>query len=223
MHLKLAAIAVFTLAASAAAAQTAPVWGQAPSVADVARAYPAKARAAGVDGNVLLSCTLTPRRTPYACVALTENPGGYGFGAAARKLVESMVADAGPGIATGAEVRIPVVFRSDILKAEAPTVRAPKWAELPSADAFQTTFPKTENGVNDVRVALVCTVQPGGALSDCVVDREEPAGMGYGTGALALAPKFRVAPWSADGEPTVGARVRVPIRYQLQQVSAAQR
>ena len=71
------------------------------------------------------------------------------------------------------------------------------------------------NGVNELRLALVCSAAAGGLLTGCVVDREEPAGQGYGQGALALGPKFRVGPWSLDGLPTTGARVRVPIRYQL--------
>ncbi|MET0271667.1 MAG: hypothetical protein ABW360_01620 [Phenylobacterium sp.] len=213
----------FSLAASAAAAQTAPTWVAAPTVADVVAAYPAKARAAGVEGSVLLSCTVSARRSMHACVPLTEEPRGYGFGTAARKLVEGLTVAQGPGITTGADVRVPVAFKADLLKSATPMVAKPRWSELPSAEAFQATFPKTENGVNAVRVALVCTVQADGSLNGCAVDREEPAGMGYGDGALALASKFRVAPWSVDGEPTVGAKVRVPIRYELQQVTAAQR
>nr|MEA2799222.1 hypothetical protein [Phenylobacterium sp.] len=53
------------------------------------------------------------------------------------------------------------------------------------------------------------------------VDQEEPAGQGFGEGALALASKFRVGPWSLDGEPTVGAKLRVPIRYELTPVKQA--
>ncbi|MCR5878857.1 hypothetical protein [Phenylobacterium sp. J367] len=75
--------------------------------------------------------------------------------------------------------------------------------------------------MNSIRVAYICTAQEGGALTDCALDREEPAGQGYGQAALALMPKFRVGAWSADGQPTYGAKVRVPIRYELKQVQAA--
>ncbi len=74
--------------------------------------------------------------------------------------------------------------------------------------------------MNQVRVVLDCTVAAGGALSGCTVDREEPAGLGYGQGALAVATKFRVSPWSQDGQPTVGAKLRVPIRYELTPAAA---
>ena len=197
----------------AASAETPPVWAEAPGVAEVAAAYPAKARAAGLGGHVNLSCEINRDGRPRDCAALGEQPSGYGFGFAARKLAERMrVADAA---LRGQEIRIPVTFDPALLKGEVLVVTKPVWAALPSAEDFQASFPKTANGVNDVRVALVCAAAAGGALTGCLVDREDPAGQGYGQGALALAPKFRVGPWSLDGMATAGARVRVPIRYQL--------
>lgn len=206
------------LAATAAAAQPVAVtWAEAPSVADVAAAYPAKARAANAGGMANLSCTVGHDGRPRDCVALGESPSGLGFGFAARKLAEKMrITQSG---LAGQEVRVPVTFDPALLKAEPLTIARPAWAELPSAADFQASFPQTANGVNEVRVALVCSVAAGGALSGCAVDREEPAGQGYGQGALALAPKFKVGPWSQDGQPTAGAKVRVPIRYQLTQVA----
>ena len=220
MSLKLVALAAsasapMVMLAGAAAAQT---WAEAPSVADVAAAYPAKAKAAGTGGMVDLTCTLNHDGHPRDCAALGERPSGLGFGFAARKLAERMrVAESGMN---GREVRIPVVFDPAVLRSAAPTVTQPAWTALPSAQDFQASFPQTANGVNTVRVALVCDVAAGGTLSGCAVDREEPAGQGYGQGALALAPKFKVGPWSLQGEPTVGARVRVPIRFELTQVAA---
>jgi hypothetical protein len=96
----------------------------------------------------------------------------------------------------------------------------PVWLALPSAADFQASFPQTANGVNDVRVTLVCQADDRGALSQCAVDREEPAEQGYGQGALSLAPKFRLGPWSRDGLPTAGAKVRVPIHYQMTPAAA---
>ena len=215
-----AATAVALLAvlpATASLAQQAPTWVEAPTVADMVGAYPAKAKAAGVGGAVNLTCTVGREGRPRDCAALGEKPTGYGFDTAAKKLVQKLRTDE-PGM-LNREVTIPVTFDPAVL-AGAPTITRPAWAELPSAADFQASFPKTANGVNEVRVALVCTVAAGGALDGCTVDREEPAGQGYGQGALALAPKFRVAPWSQDGQPTRGAKVRVPIRYQLTQAPA---
>jgi TonB family protein len=222
MRIRTAVVLGFATSAIAATAATAqPVavtWAEVPSAADMAAAYPAKAKAAGVGGMANLSCSLNAQGHPRDCVALGEQPAGLGFGFAARKLAEKMrVAEIG---LNGREVRIPVTFDPAVLKAEPITIARPAWAVLPSAADFQASFPKTANGVNEVRVAMVCTVGADGVLSGCAVDREEPAGQGYGQGALALAPKFRVGPWSQDGQPTAGAKVRVPIRYQLTQVAA---
>jgi hypothetical protein len=43
--------------------------------------------------------------------------------------------------------------------------------------------------------------------------------MGFGAAALSLAPKFQVNPWSAEGLPVVGGRIRVPMRYTLKAAS----
>lgn len=212
-----AVAACAAMIAGAAGAQETVTWVEAPSVSDVAAAYPAKAKAAGVGGAVNLSCEIGHDGRPRDCAAIGEQPSGYGFGFAARKLAGKLrVGETGMA---GKEVRVPVSFDLAMAKGEPPTVLRPAWTALPAAADFQASFPKTANGVNEVRVAMVCSVGEGGALAGCVVDREEPAGQGYGQGALALAPKFRVGPWSQDGLPTAGAKVRVPIRYQLTQVA----
>jgi TonB family protein len=212
-----AALAVASVVPTTVAAQQTPSWSEAPTVADVAAAYPAKARAAGVGGVVDLTCTMNREGRPRDCYAIGEKPGNMGFGSAAKKLAEKLHA-AGPSLA-GQEVRVPVTFDPGVVNGAA-SVHAPAWAALPSPADFQASFPKTANGVNDVRVTLVCSVAAGGDLTACAVDREEPAGQGYGVAALALAPKIRVAPWSQEGEPTVGAKVRVPLHYQLTQAQA---
>jgi hypothetical protein len=199
-------------AAYAAVNQTPVSWSEAPSVADIAAAYPAKAKAARVGGQVTLTCQIGRDAHPRDCAAVTEKPGGYGFGAAARKLAEKLKAD--DQSLTGQNIFIPVSFDPDVLTGST-TVTKPVWASLPSATDFQATFPKTENGVNHVRVVLGCTVEAGGGLGGCAVAQEDPPGQGYGAGALALAAKFRVAPWTLDGAPTVGAHIKLPIRYEL--------
>ena len=123
----------------------------------------------------------------------------------------------------GQETRFTLAFPAEWAKGGPLTVRAPKWAALPSVSDMQTTIPKGDGGPNDVRVTLVCDVQAGGSLSGCVVDRESPAGQGFGPGVLALAPKFKVEALSADGTPTVGGKVRVPVRYDLKPVTQAAR
>jgi len=205
------------LIAQAAAADVVPSFADGPTVADLAAAYPAKAKAAGVGGAVNLTCVIGRDLHPRDCAALTERPGSYGFGFAAAKIAEKLTVDSSALI--GRNVFIPVTFDPAVLTGTA-VVTKPAWAAMPTAADFQSTFPKTQNGVNDVRVVLGCTVQAGGVLGACAVAQETPPGQGYGEGALALASKFKVAPWSTDGAPTIGAKIRLPIHYELTPVPA---
>lgn len=212
-----AAFAVLLLAtAGPATAQTA--WTAAPTAADMAAAYPAKAKAENIGGGVELTCTANRKGAMTDCDVLAESPRGYGFGSAARRLAEQL---RGEGVVNGTEVRVPITFLPDIGKGATATVKTPKWTALPTVEEMQSVVPKVEGGPNEVRVTLVCDVQAGGALAGCKVDREEPAGQGFGQAVLALAPKFRADLMSAEGAPTVGARVRVPVRFSLRPVQQA--
>jgi hypothetical protein len=206
-----AAIAA-SAAVTPASAQADRAWVEAPTVADIAAAYPARAKSGAVSGQVELTCEMARDGHPRDCAALTEKPGGYGFGAAAVKLATHL--KVGDQSLTNQNIFIPVTFDAAVLKGEA-MVTKPAWLVLPSAEDLNATFPKTQNGVNKVRVVLGCTVEAGGSLGGCSVAQEDPPGQGYGAGALALASKFRLGPWSQDGEPTVGAHIKLPIRYEL--------
>ena len=105
MFRKLALVSVAAFAAAPAAAQTTQtVWLAAPTAADVAAAYPEKARAAGLGGGVELMCSAARDGSMRDCDVLGESPRGQGFGNAARKLAETKMRAA--GVAKGAEVRV---------------------------------------------------------------------------------------------------------------------
>jgi TonB family protein len=179
---RIAAFTVLLMAAGPAAAQTA--WIAAPTVADMAAAYPAKAKAEGIGGGVEMVCSANRNGGLDNCDVLAESPRGYGFGGAAKTLAKQLRGD---GLINGAEVRVPVTFLPAMAKGGVVTVRTPHWTALPSLADLQTAAPKSEGGPNEVRVTLVCDVQAGGSLSGCSVDREEPAGHGFGPAILALA------------------------------------
>lgn len=211
-----AASLIALAAAVPATAQT--VWTSAPTAADMAAVYPAKAKAEGIGGGVELVCAAARDGGLTACDVLGETPRGYGFGSAARKLAQSIKV---AGVAKDAEVRLPITFSPDLAKGGVATVKTPQWTAIPSLTDMQSIVPKTEGGPNNVRVTLVCDVLPGGSLGGCAVDREEPAGQGFGPAVLGLAPKFQVALMSAEGMPTVGSKVRVPVRFDLKPVQQA--
>jgi hypothetical protein len=210
-----AAAGVLSLAASAAVAAEPPTWVEAPTYADAAAVYPAKARAEHVAGSAVMSCTVTLNGRLSDCAAIAAQPQGMGFDDAAHRLTPKLKAQLGGGVRSGSEVRFTIGFTPEMAEAKPALESNITWMALPAMSDFQASFPKTENGVNHVRVVMDCSVGTGGSLSGCAVESEEPAGQGYGAGALALAPKIRVGLLTADGVPTVGARVRVPIRYEL--------
>lgn len=216
-----------TLAIASAAALCAapafaePVWVAAPTTADVAAAFPEKAKAAGIGGGVELMCTAARDGSMTDCDILNETPRGYGFGNAARRLAEQKMRAA--GVAKNDEVRVPVGFPAELANRLSYTVKTPVWTAVPTVGDIQAVVPKAEGGPNNARVTLVCEVQPGGSLTGCVVDREEPVGQGFGPAILTLASKFQVGPLSGEATPTVGAKVRVPVRFELRPANQAAR
>jgi protein TonB len=95
-----------------------------------------------------------------------------------------------------------------------PTViAAPVWLQTPTAEDFARYYPAEAlaRGVAG-RVTLACLVNANGRLS-CVVLREAPTNRGFGDAALRVSRSFLIAPATSDGEPTVGCRVNVPLRF----------
>jgi hypothetical protein len=214
-HVLLAATAAAAFAC-AACAQTAPNWLEAPSFAQAAALYPPKAKAAGTNAKADLSCTVDRHGHLGDCAVIEERPSGMAVATAAKKLAAQLKIAA----SNGTEVRVTLAFTPEMLKGAEGFAGNPTWAALPASADFQAAFPKSVGGPNTARVVLDCVVADGGALSACKVESEDPAGQGLGAGALGLAPKFRVGLLTVEGAPTVGAHVRVPIRYELQQVPA---
>ena len=199
-------------------APAAMAWLQAPSYADMAEAYPKKAREGYLAGHVTVNCDIGSYGALLDCTTITEEPKGQGFGAAAHNLARKFKAPptlAGKSLAA-AKVQLPFTFDPAILGDQKPAIGKPQWAALPNADQTAAAFAAVAKaGVNGtVRVMMVCTVQPGGSVSNCSVAREEPAGQGVGQAALSLAADFRISTWTTEGLPTVGGTVDIPLRYE---------
>lgn len=92
----------------------------------------------------------------------------------------------------------------------------PTFLERPSGRDFERYFPPRalERGQSG-RVMLDCIVAADGRIS-CTVSQEDPPGWGFGEASLRAAREFRVAPATADGRPTSGGRIRVPMTWRAQ-------
>lgn len=192
-------------------------WVEAPAYADVAAAYPKKARAERIGGRATVACTMTREGRLSNCDAISVNPRNYGFDTAAKALAKSfrLQVTTPDDIAAVRDlmVHLPFTFDPGMLDAAAPVVGKPNWAALPTGEAIVAAFEATK-AKGTVRAQLRCIVQPGGGLGDCTVASEQPAGAGIAAAALTLVSSFKVTTWTAEGLPTVGGVILVPLRYE---------
>jgi TonB family protein len=92
-----------------------------------------------------------------------------------------------------------------------PGVSDPEWLAEPSFEDRAKAYPPAAlaKGLSG-RTTLRCKVNADGALADCALASETPAGMGFGAASLALAGKFHLKPESVASAP---AEMTIPIRW----------
>lgn len=94
-----------------------PDWTRRPSAEDMVRYYPERAWRQRVAGKTVIRCTVTAMGTLSDCRIVSETPEGEDFGSASLKVarffkIKPMTDDCGN--ATGATVRIPLVWRPSL-------------------------------------------------------------------------------------------------------------
>lgn len=200
-------------------------WSDAPTYADVAAAFPKKARDERRGGRVTLACGMNDEGRLKDCTVATSDPKGYGFDSAAKTLARRfalpVASEADRKAARSVVIHLPITFDPATLDAAEPVVGKPNWAAIPDDARIRAAFAGVK-ATGTARVGLSCLVQAGGGLSNCSVSSESPEGAGLGAAALSLAPTFRVSTWTADGLPVVGGRIRIPLRYEGPPPAAAQ-
>jgi hypothetical protein len=91
----------------------------------------------------------------------------------------------------------------------------PEWTVRDGPDVTEITMPASAFGYGGrVRVRLDCLVISENRVN-CIVESEEPQGMQFGDAALAASRFYRIEPM-IDGRPSLGKRVRLTIRYELE-------
>ncbi len=92
-------------------------------------------------------------------------------------------------------------------------VEAAPWLRRPDGMDVAEVFPgmamRARQYAGDVMIE--CKVARDGGLTSCVVLEETPQGFGFGNAGLKLAKRFKMKAKTADGYPTVGGTVRIPI------------
>jgi len=192
--------------------------------------YPAAARAAGIEGQAVLSCAHDAHLAVRNCTLVSETPAGQGFGAAALAMAaqspDNPKVDL-PGEAAKPPQPLTLRFTlgppqilPDITRMGHVVVR-PEVISQPTAAQIQAAYP--ERALADQiegAAAIDCEVGVDGRLAGCHVAGELPAGFGFGQATLDLAGDFLMKPRSIDGQPVAGAIVRVGVSFKASDADA---
>jgi len=202
------------------------LWSTAPTYAEVAAAYPEKAREKQIGGRATLSCSFKVGGRLGSCDTVAEEPKGRGFASAGRSLAKSFVGPStlADGRSTvGMETQIPFTFAVEMLAPDKRVMGKPQWRAMPTGAEFAKAYPAaaTKAGVQGARVVMLCQVGAEGRLTGCSVESEDPKGFGFDQAALGLAGSFQLKIWTPEGLPAIGGTIRLPIRYQAPQVAGA--
>lgn len=187
-----------------------PLWLRAPTYADLAAARP-KRLDDGMAGHASMRCEVTDENRLKACKVLVESPVAKGFGAAAVKLADEFeLIPVGEG---HKDLHVNLAVRFGAAETER-VVAHPRWIRGLDPDKMAEIFPAAavDKGLTEGLGVAECKVAPGGDLTECQVAREEPAGLGFGEAAVAVASIMQMSPWTDDGRPVDGAVIRLPIR-----------
>ena len=194
-----------------------PVWAEAASFSDLARAYPATG--GGVEGYAVDHCMVRRTGRLDNCQIITEAPQGRGFAKAALSLAPRFrVVPEQAGVRQRSQIWVDIAIRMpppDQLNDR--TVMAPVWLTGLDPGATPRVFPPeaAAQGLTTGRGVTRCTVAADGALTACVPEPGEPDGLGFSEAAAKLASRMRINLWSADAAPVQGGVVHIPVRLNL--------
>ena len=194
-------------------------WLAAPTTAEMAAAWPTAAPVGLDEVKVRVRCGFSPDTSLTGCELLSEDPPGNGLGAAAIKLTEkfrtrgALMEDS---LLAQARIYLWFDFLNPKTAGAGPVwMTQPNWVSFIPEDRMTALYPAAaaDAGIKTGRGVVDCTVSPSGALTDCTVSSEDPVGKGFGPAALAAITSFAVNPWSNEGRPHDGEKIRVPIRF----------
>ncbi|HEX3919497.1 MAG TPA: TonB family protein [Caulobacteraceae bacterium] len=195
-----------------------------PTLAAMSSAFPRGAIGKAPSGHVVLRCGLRKDGTLSGCDPIADDPAGRGFDSAALALSKTFRVWILPewGNISSLRVDIPFDFRDPGQQAPPLEIYDPIWLQSYNPQALAALFPQAavKAGILDGRATVVCSVVHDGSLNDCSVTSETPAGLGFGSAALQIAAVMKMNPWTRQGAPVEGGRIRLPIHLVLPPAAA---
>jgi hypothetical protein len=200
-------------------------WRQAPTFEQVDAAWPVTAGDRAT-GSAALRCTVGVDGLLEACAVAGEVPARSAFGEAALTLASSFSVEvAADGQSPDPAYDVLVSFRFHNPSSPAGQTRQidkPDWIDSPGQQEIMAAFPAEAKAasVKEGVGVVICQVAERGQLVGCAASQEAPEGLGFGRSAVALAKGMRLAPWTKDGRPVVGGRIKFSIRFSPTPASA---
>jgi TonB family protein len=137
-----------------------PAWSHTPSADDMTAAYPPEALKVNLAGSATLECSVGPTGGLAECVVVNENPGQFGFGAAALaiapKFTMPMKSPSGASM-VGRTVQFPIRWLNPA-KSQAPPI---------------TVY---DDAGRSGQVVFNCRVKDGRGFDNCVIVDAKPKG-----------------------------------------------
>lgn len=194
-----------------------PVWASAPSRADVASVFPA--RAGAIEGYAVAHCRVGVQGYLSGCQIIKAAPEDRGFGEAALALASRFRVAPQWSVAPHRDelwVDVPIRFSAGG-EADDRMIRNPYWVAGFDPEQALKLFPPeaAAKGLVTGRGVAECRVAAGGALGGCEPLESDPPGLGFDLAAAKLASTMRLNPWTSDGAPVDGAKALVNIRLNL--------
>lgn len=196
------------------------IWAEAPSFADVEAAWPAAASDLP-EGLGVIRCRVQPDGRLTNCGIAGQTPWGSPFGGAARTLAEKFRVRLTPEEAkefTVADLTISVRFFNPATpQGKSRRIVRPEWTRTINPEKIVALYPAAaaDKGITSGVGVADCLVAADGTLTDCKVARESPEGVGFGAAAVAVASITQMNPWSPEGRPSHGVRLKLPINFSL--------
>ena len=191
-------------------------WAAAPTIGQMAQAYPRSQLGKVASARVVLRCALKSDGGLNDCDTLSEAPHGAGFANAAKSLVRDfhVLGDAKIASASGWKIDVPFDFEDPSRVTTPIEIYDPLWLKQVNPASVVSLFPPEaiKAGVKSGATKLDCAVAADGGLKDCAVVSEDPAGLGFGEAALTIAGVMQMNPWSRQGAPVEGAHIILPIK-----------